>query len=189
MRADTDPPTVGSVTFNLDGALPTADNTAPYSLTGDVAGDYQPWTLGLGSHTVTATPYSEAEANGTQGESATVQFALFDSSSGSGGSGATGGSSTGGSSQTGGSAAVGSGGAPSSGGGGVTTAPEATGGASAGLGPSTGSSGDGPPNNGVVTGSCGCRTPGEHSGNAPAAGFLAALLGLALAHRRRRLTG
>lgn len=189
LRADTDPPTVGSVTFNLDGALPTADNTAPYSLTGDVAGDYQPWTLGLGSHTVTATPYSEAEANGAQGESATVQFALFDSSSGSGGSAATGGSSTGGSSQTGGGAAVGSGGAPSSGGGGVTTAPEPTGGASAGLGPSTGSSGDGPPKNGVVTGSCGCRTPGEHSGNAPAAGFLAALLGLALAHRRRRLTG
>jgi MYXO-CTERM domain-containing protein len=88
-RADTDPPMVGSVVLQVDGAAPRTENTAPYMLTVENApGDYSPWTLALGSHTVIATPYSGANATGTVGAPATVTFTLSRASAtGAGGTG------------------------------------------------------------------------------------------------------
>jgi hypothetical protein len=77
LRANTSPSTVGSVRFGLDGnASYRTENAAPYSLTGDTNGDYAPWSLGLGSHTVTATPYSSSGAGGSAGTPLTVTFTI-----------------------------------------------------------------------------------------------------------------
>lgn len=71
---------VGSVVFGLDGdASYRTENTAPYSLSGDTAGDYAPWGLGLGQHTVSATPYAGANGSGgTAGPTVTVTFTIVD---------------------------------------------------------------------------------------------------------------
>ena len=71
---------VGSVVFGLDGnASYRTENTAPYALEGDTAGDYAPWALGLGAHTVSATPYNGANASGgTAGPTVTVTFSIVD---------------------------------------------------------------------------------------------------------------
>jgi hypothetical protein len=76
VRADTDPPVVGSVRFAYDA---TADfmtqSGVPYSIGGDAAGDdYLPWTPSVGSHTITATPYSAASGGGTAGTPLSVSF-------------------------------------------------------------------------------------------------------------------
>jgi glucose/arabinose dehydrogenase len=77
LRADTSPSTVGSVRFDADGALST-QNGAPYALAGDTAGDYFPWTPPVGAHSVTATPYTLADAGGAAGMPATVTFSVID---------------------------------------------------------------------------------------------------------------
>jgi Domain of unknown function (DUF5060)/Stigma-specific protein, Stig1/Putative collagen-binding domain of a collagenase len=71
---------VGSVVFGLDGnASYRTENTAPYALDGDTVGDYNPWTLSNGSHTVSATPYIGANASGgTAGPTETVTFTIVD---------------------------------------------------------------------------------------------------------------
>jgi hypothetical protein len=75
--ARTTPSTVGSVRFGLDGqARYRTDNLPPYSLAGDSAGNYYAWTPSLGSHVVTATPFSGRNASGTAGPRVRVQFTL-----------------------------------------------------------------------------------------------------------------
>lgn len=77
LRADPSPSVVGSVAFQLDGAPSRVENIAPYSLSSDNGqGDFAPWTLGLGTHTVTATPYTATNAGGQAGEALTVTFTL-----------------------------------------------------------------------------------------------------------------
>ena len=79
IRANTSPGTVGSVRFGLDGnANYGTDNTAPYSLAGDTNGDYGAWTPAVGSYTVTATPYSAADAGGAAGTAASLSFKVTD---------------------------------------------------------------------------------------------------------------
>jgi hypothetical protein len=79
IRANTTPATVGSVRFGLDGtASYVTDNGAPYSLAGDDASGYLPWTPTVATHTVTATPYSAADAGGTAGTALTVSFKVTD---------------------------------------------------------------------------------------------------------------
>jgi len=79
VRANTDPATVGSVRFSLDGnANYRTENTAPYALEGDSSGNYNPWTPSLGSHTLTATPYSDSGAGGTAGTALTINFSVVD---------------------------------------------------------------------------------------------------------------
>jgi hypothetical protein len=75
IRAVTNPATVGSVRFGYDanGAYRT-ENGAPYALAGDTTGDYNPWTPTVGSHKVSATPYSGTSASGTQGTPLTIAF-------------------------------------------------------------------------------------------------------------------
>ena len=73
--ANTSPAAVGSVRFGLDSkARYRIDNVAPYALAGDSAGNYYAWTPSLGSHVVTATPYSKRQASGTAGPTVRVRF-------------------------------------------------------------------------------------------------------------------
>jgi hypothetical protein len=75
IRANTSPSTVGSVRFRLDGnGNYRTESGAPYTLAGDNGGNYFPWTPSLGSHTVTATPYTRSGGGGTAGTPLTVTF-------------------------------------------------------------------------------------------------------------------
>ena len=79
IRANTSPATVGSVRFGFDGnANFRTDNGAPYSLAGDDASGYLAWTPTVATHTVTATPYSAADAGGTAGTARTLSFKVTD---------------------------------------------------------------------------------------------------------------
>lgn len=79
--ANTFPAKVGSVQFNLTGALNTTviESKAPYALFGDDGnGDFKPWTPSLGNYTLKATPYSGTGATGAQGTGKTVNFTVTD---------------------------------------------------------------------------------------------------------------
>ncbi|TGE27561.1 PQQ-dependent sugar dehydrogenase [Hymenobacter metallicola] len=80
IRANTNPGTVGSVRFAYDAnANFRTENTVPYALAGDNGPtDYLPWTPTVGSHTLTATPYTAANATGTAGQALTVNFTVTD---------------------------------------------------------------------------------------------------------------
>ena len=74
VRAFTSPNTVGSVKFGLDGdATYRVENAYPYDLlpTG--------WTPSVGSHTVTATPYTGGNLAGTAGAPLSITFEVIDS--------------------------------------------------------------------------------------------------------------
>jgi hypothetical protein len=78
VRATTNPSTVGSVRFELDGVARN-ENTAPYALAGDVAKsgggtDYKPVALTAGAHKLVVTAYSEANATGTASNAITLTF-------------------------------------------------------------------------------------------------------------------
>jgi hypothetical protein len=84
IRANTNPATVGSVRFGYDGNASYAlENTPTYDLAGNAG-----WTPSLGSHTLTATPYSASNATGTAGKALSISFQVTQSStlcSGTGG--------------------------------------------------------------------------------------------------------
>jgi hypothetical protein len=68
----------GSVVFGYDD-IPSiqTENIAPYALAGDSpAGDYLPFGLGTGSHTLTATPFAAMEGGGAAGGSQSITFAV-----------------------------------------------------------------------------------------------------------------
>jgi hypothetical protein len=86
LRADTDPAVVGSVTFRIDAGQPRSDSMAPYSvLSDDVRGNFAPWTLILGAHTVNAVAFDAANGGGRQGEPFEVDFTLTRSKQGAAG--------------------------------------------------------------------------------------------------------
>jgi hypothetical protein len=76
LRADTDPPVVGSVTFRIDAGAPRSENAAPYSITGHVGPNIAPWTLALGAHTVNAVAFDAANGGGRPGEPFEIDFTL-----------------------------------------------------------------------------------------------------------------
>lgn len=80
IRADTDPAAVGSVVFTMDGIVVSTDNTASYTIAGENSSDILPWNIALGAHThtVVATPYSDADGTGDAGVSLTVQVEIVD---------------------------------------------------------------------------------------------------------------
>jgi hypothetical protein len=80
IRANTSPATVGSVRFGLDGRSSyRTENIAPYALASDDGnGNYSSWTPSLGSHSVTATPYTSSNAGGTRGTPLTITFTVID---------------------------------------------------------------------------------------------------------------
>ena len=67
---------VGSVRFAVDGEVTKTESTAPYALAGDREGDYSPWRLGPGRHTLTATPYAKAKAQGAAGKALRITFTI-----------------------------------------------------------------------------------------------------------------
>ncbi len=70
---------VGSVRFALDGNSNfRTESSAPYALAGDNNGDYAPWTPTLGSHSLTATPFSGPGGTGTVGTPLTIEFTVID---------------------------------------------------------------------------------------------------------------
>ena len=77
LRVDTDPPMVGSVTFRIDGGAPRSESIGPYSISSDDGrGNFAPWMLALGAHTVNATPFDAADGGGRQGEPFEIDFML-----------------------------------------------------------------------------------------------------------------
>lgn len=79
--ANTNPATVGSVVFSLDGDPNTrTENVAPYSLDGDDSGDYFSWTPTIGGYHLVATPYSGGGGGGTAGAALEMGFVVYDSS-------------------------------------------------------------------------------------------------------------
>ena len=84
VRADTNPPVVGSVRFAYDSNPDIMTQSGvPYTLGGDAAGDdYLPWTPSLGSHTITATPFSATGGTGTAGTPLSVSFTVVNTAPG-----------------------------------------------------------------------------------------------------------
>jgi N-acetylneuraminic acid mutarotase len=81
VRANTSPAAVGSVSFTLDGALYRIESLRPYVLSGDSNNsplDYFPVSpaLAAGTHTLTATPYTQSLAGGTAGTALTISFTV-----------------------------------------------------------------------------------------------------------------
>jgi hypothetical protein len=77
IRARTTPDdTVGSVRLDLSGSSTQGrtENTAPYFLYGDNAGDPDPWLGNAGTHSLTATPWTGANLTGIQGTPLTISF-------------------------------------------------------------------------------------------------------------------
>ncbi|MBX9851223.1 MAG: lamin tail domain-containing protein [Cytophagaceae bacterium] len=73
IKANTNPATVGSVVFILNGKK-TNENTAPYSLKGDDNGNYKPWTPAPGDYSLTGTPYTLTNGSGAAGTTLTINF-------------------------------------------------------------------------------------------------------------------
>jgi CubicO group peptidase (beta-lactamase class C family) len=68
---------VGEVKFGLDAKDNYRTETVePYAMAADTDGDYKPWTPGLGSHTIKATPLPGSGASGPAGASMTVRFTV-----------------------------------------------------------------------------------------------------------------
>ena len=82
VRANTNPATVGSVSFTLDGKAYRIESNAPYALEGDVyrsnPPDYVPVSpaLAVGSHTLVARPSTEKYGGGSVGAAFTVNFTV-----------------------------------------------------------------------------------------------------------------
>lgn len=69
----------GSVRFSWDGQSAfRTENVAPYALFGNNNDDYAPGTLALGVHSLTATPYSQSQAQGTAGTALSITFSVID---------------------------------------------------------------------------------------------------------------
>jgi hypothetical protein len=80
IRADTNAGPIESVRFGFDGNNNyRVENTAPYALFSDQAGDYHGGTLSPGSHTLSATPFAAENAGGSQGGPLSIMFSVINS--------------------------------------------------------------------------------------------------------------
>ena len=82
IRANTNPPTVGSVQFLLNGRPYMTEDIVPYAFATDLNGDYQSWTPAPGHYTVTAIPFTGNNADGSAGVALDVTFNVIDNASG-----------------------------------------------------------------------------------------------------------
>jgi subtilisin family serine protease len=78
IQAVTNPTTVGSVRFWLNGNFLRTESGAPYAAFSDNQGDYFAWTPPVGSHELIAQPYTQSGARGTAGTSLEVNFSVID---------------------------------------------------------------------------------------------------------------
>ena len=82
VRAETQPATVGSVVFALNGNNKfSTENIPPYALAGDNSGNYNPSTFGIGQYKLTATPYKGSNGTGAKGTALNVTFTVIDEDS------------------------------------------------------------------------------------------------------------
>lgn len=77
IRADTIPPQVGSVRFELNGRVVRVENAPPYALEGDTPpGDYLAARLNPGVYTLRAVPFTLPGAQGVEGQALEITFEL-----------------------------------------------------------------------------------------------------------------
>jgi N-acetylneuraminic acid mutarotase len=83
IRANTKPDSIGSVIFKLTGTQNSnrTESITPYSLFGDVVGNYVNWLPIAGNYTLTATPYKAAGGTGIAGIPLTIHFSVINDSS------------------------------------------------------------------------------------------------------------
>ncbi|MFK7924845.1 MAG: DUF5060 domain-containing protein [Bacteroidia bacterium] len=80
IRAYTQPDPTGSVRFAWAGQNNfSTESVAPYALFGDNNGNYAGQALSIGSYSITATPYSGANAGGNTGTPLTLNFSVINS--------------------------------------------------------------------------------------------------------------
>jgi hypothetical protein len=80
IRADTNGGPIESVRFGFDGNNNyRVENLVPYALFSDQRSNYHAGTLGLGGHTLSATPFSGDNATGDAGTQLTISFIVVDS--------------------------------------------------------------------------------------------------------------
>ena len=79
IRAKTMPDVVGSVKFEMSGAISfnRIENLPPYAAFSDQGGDYVSWKPIPGTYTLIATPYSRESAQGTSGMSREISFEVI----------------------------------------------------------------------------------------------------------------
>lgn len=65
---------VGSVVFELNGDVVRTESDSPYSIGGDVEGDYAPWYPEVGTHSLTARAHALPGGQGAVVESLTITF-------------------------------------------------------------------------------------------------------------------
>jgi len=88
IRANTNPPTVGSVVFAFEGnANFNTEGAAPYALGGDSNGDYNDLGLTPGTKSLTATPFTGDNGTGTPGSALTITFTVVENGGGGGSNG------------------------------------------------------------------------------------------------------
>ena len=80
IRAETDPPYVGSVKINIEGAINTSqiENSAPYASFGDNKGKLNGKEFAFGDYTVEAIPYSDKMGKGKTGLPLQVSFQMVE---------------------------------------------------------------------------------------------------------------
>lgn len=79
IAAITSPSTVGSVKFAFDGNNSfRIESMAPYALYADDNGKFYAFTPSLGSHTISATPYTLSGATGSAGTVKSLSFSVID---------------------------------------------------------------------------------------------------------------
>ncbi len=78
VRTDAVPGGTASIGFTLSGPIATTrvENFAPYSLFGDMGGDYAPENLAVGSYTLVVEAFAETNAEGAVLASVTVPFTV-----------------------------------------------------------------------------------------------------------------
>jgi len=73
----TDPGIVASVRVALNN-YSRVENAAPYSVWGDIAGDFNAWTPQPGAYTVSAQPFNQRDGRGTAGGAMTISFTVIE---------------------------------------------------------------------------------------------------------------
>lgn len=67
----------GSVEFKIEDNIYRVENAPPFSLAGDLSGNYLPWKAGLaGTYSIEATPYTGPNRTGIRGNTVSVSFTI-----------------------------------------------------------------------------------------------------------------
>jgi len=78
IEAVTNPRTVGSVHFKVNGNSFQTENVVPYAIKGDTNGDFKPWSPAVGTYTIEAIPYSKSNRKGEVGASLSITIEIID---------------------------------------------------------------------------------------------------------------